>query len=315
MKELPLAIRLDLYAQTCADGRAATDFQTPYGLKLLSGDTISRKISHFFYTFLVERGDLGGVEDAIVHSSDLGGARFDRIVGQFQISDPVFKRELRLEFEDYAIYRASLGSVPVDLTYDRGLMASADIAGITLSGQLLNGSGSGSAQASGRFDVDSDKNIMVHVRRGLGGALHLGAFGCHGHSHGNGVANRTRMLAGDGTLEFGPIQLNGQLVHRHDDQPTFTPGERGVTTNGRFAELLLKPSQSHQYGYGLYNRVDASRPMLDIREGGPTASRRYQSQVSGVGRLIERNVRVIGEASYDLETDNARFAIGVNAAF
>ena len=60
LKDFPLAIRLDMYAQTCANGRAATDFQIPYGLKLLSGGTLSRKISYYFYTFLVERGDLGG---------------------------------------------------------------------------------------------------------------------------------------------------------------------------------------------------------------------------------------------------------------
>lgn len=315
MKDIPLAIRLDLYAQGYADGKAATDFQTPYGLKLLSGGTISKKISYFFYTFLVERGDLGGVEDAFVHFNDLGGAPLDLVVGQFQVSDPIFKRELRLEFEDYAIYRARLGAVPVDLTYDRGLMVSADLAGFTMTGELVNGSGIGSAQANRRFDIDTDKNVMVHLTRDLGAAARLGAFGYYGRSRGNGVTNRTTMLAVDGTVSIGILELNGQFVHRRDDEPTFTAGEREVRTNGGFGELLVRPANSRWYGFALFNLVEADRPLLDVREGGPTTARRYQSLSGGLGHLVQRNVRLTGEVGYDLEQESGRLTLGLNAAF
>jgi hypothetical protein len=60
LKEVPLAIRLDTYAQLYADGKAAVDFKTPYGLKLLSRGPVTKSISYYFYTFLVERGDIGG---------------------------------------------------------------------------------------------------------------------------------------------------------------------------------------------------------------------------------------------------------------
>jgi hypothetical protein len=315
MKDVPLAIRLDMYAQGYANGRAATDFQTPYGLKLLSGGSVSRKISYYFYTFLVERGDLGGVEDAFVHFNDLGGVPVDLIAGQFQISDPIFKRELRLEFEDYAIYRARVGPVPVDLTYDRGIMAIADLAGFTVTGEILNGSGIGSAQANRRFDIDSDKNVLLHLTRDLGGSVRLGGFGYHGRSRGNGVSNRTTMLAVDGTVNVGIFELNGQFVHRRDDEPTFTAGEPEARTNGGFGELLVRPGNSRWYGYALYNLVSANRSLLDIREGGPSATSRHETVAGGLGYLVERNVRLSGELTYDVAEETGRVTLGLAAAF
>jgi hypothetical protein len=305
LKDFPLAVRLDMYAQTYANGRAATDFQIPYGLKLLSGGTLTKKISYYFYTFLVERGDLGGVEDAFLHFNDLGGVPLD----------PIFKRELRLEFEDYAIYRARIGVVPVDLTYDRGLMATADLAGFTVTGEVVNGSGIGSAQANRRFDIDSDKNVMLHVTRDVVGGLRLGGFGYYGRSRGNGLANRTTMLAADGSLSVGIVELNGQFVHRRDNEPTFTAGEPSVRTNGGFGELIVRPRNSRWYGFGLYNLITANRPLLDVREGGSTTLRRYESIAGGLGHLLARNIRLSGEAAYDISGDAGRFTLGLAAGF
>lgn len=315
LKDFPLAVRLDMYAQTYANGRAATDFQVPYGLKLLSGGTLTRKISYYFYTFLVERGDLGGVEDAFLHFNDLAGAPVDLIVGQFQVSDPIFKRELRLEFEDYAIYRARIGAVPVDLTYDRGLMAAADLAGFTLTGEVVNGSGIGSAQANRRFDIDTDKNVMLHVTRDLVGGLRLGGFGYYGRSRGNGLTNRTTMLAADGTLSLGILELNGQFVHRRDNEPTFTAGEPTARINGGFGELIVRPANSRWYGFALYNLITANRPLLDVREGGSTTLSRYESIAGGLGHLLARNVRVSSEVAYDISGDTGRFTLGLAAGF
>ncbi len=41
--------------------------------------------------------------------NDLFGRDLDLYVGQFQVSDPLFKREIRLPFEDYQIYGAKAG--------------------------------------------------------------------------------------------------------------------------------------------------------------------------------------------------------------
>lgn len=315
LKDVPLAVRLDLYAQGYANGRAATDFQSPYGLKLLSGGPLSKSISYYFYTFLLERGDVGGVEDAFIYFNDLGGAPVDLAVGQFQVSDPLFKRELRLEFEDYAVYRARLGDVPVDLTYDRGVMGIADVGGFTLTGQLLNGSGIGGAQPNRHFDIDPNKSVFLHASRDLGAAVRLGGFGYFGRTNGNGTHNDTQMLGVDGTIAVGAVELNGQYLYREDTEPTFTPGEPGVVMQGGFGELIVRPSGSRWYGFLLYNRVTADKPLLDVRLGGPAAVRRHQTASAGIGRVVRRNIRVSGEVAWDTEQEEARLTAGLVAAF
>ncbi len=315
LRELPLAVRLEAYAQTYAGGRAATDFQSPYGLKLLSGGALSKSISYYFYTFLLERGDVGGVEDAFVYVNDLGGAPVDLAVGQFQVSDPLFKRELRLEFEDYAVYRARVGAVPVDLTYDRGIMAMADLAGFTLTGEIVNGNGIGGAQANRRFDNDRNKNFFFHVTRDLVAPVRLGTFGYYGRTNVSGVTNRTRMLGLDGTVRVGRLELNGQYVVRRDDEPTFTAGEPAANLRGGFGELVVRPAGGRWYGFALYNRVTTDRPLLDVRLGGPANVRRYESLSGGLGYLVRRNVRVSGEISYDLKQEEARIGAGLVTAF
>jgi hypothetical protein len=315
LKDVPLAVRLEMYAQAYGDGNVATDFQYPYGLKLLSGGAVSKKISYYFYTFLVERGDIGGVEDAFLHINDIGGAPVDLALGQFQVSDPLFKRELRLEFEDYAVYRARLGSVPVDLTYDRGLMAMADVGGFTITGEVLNGDGIGVAQANRRYDSDASKNVFLHVTRDIAAPLRLGAFGYFGRSHGNGTSNKTRMVAVDGTVTLGPVELNGQYIHRRDDEPTYTLGEPEARLNGGFGELLVRPANSRFYGFALYNLVTADRPLLDVREGGPSGIKRYESLSGGIGHLVHRNFRVSGEVTYDIGQEVTRVTLGIVTAF
>lgn len=315
MQSFPLAVRLDAYVQLYSDGNAVTDFQTPYALKVLSSGAISKKISYYFYAFLAERGEVAGIEDAFLTYNDLGGVPVDISVGQFQISDPLFKRELRLEFEDYAVYRARIGAVPLDLTYDRGIMAAADLAGFTITGIAVNGNGKGEAQPNRQFDVDAGKNFFLRATRDLPGGFRLGAFGLYGRSDTSGFHNRTNMLGVDATWGRGAIEINAQYVHRNDDRPTFSPGEPEVEMDGGFAELLVRPTNSVWYGFGLYNLVKADQPMLDVRLGGPAAIRRYESFSLGVGRLLQRNLRVTAEGTYDIEREAGRWTIGFVSAF
>jgi hypothetical protein len=315
MQSLPLAARLDAYVQLYSNGNAVTDFQTPYALKVLSSGALSRKISYYFYAFLAERGEVTGIEDAFLTYNDVGGAPVDVSVGQFQISDPLFKRELRLEFEDYAVYRARMGAVPLDLTYDRGIMASADLAGFTLTGVAVNGNGKGEAQSNRQFDVDAGKNFFLHATRDLPGGLRLGAFGLYGRAEGNGFHNRTSMIGADATWGRGAIEINAQYIHRNDTRPTFTPSEPEAELDGGFAELLVRPANSVWYGFGLYNLVTADRPLLDVRLGGPSGIRRYESLTVGVGRVLQRNLRVTAEGTYDIEMEAGRWTLGFVSAF
>ena len=83
---VPLALRLDAYAQLYANGKAATDFQLPFNLKLLSGGTLGKKLSYYVYFLLAERGEVAGIEDAFIYWNDIADAPVDLAVGQFQVS-------------------------------------------------------------------------------------------------------------------------------------------------------------------------------------------------------------------------------------
>jgi hypothetical protein len=317
---LRLAMRLDAYATAYANGRAATDFQTPYALKLISGGPLTEHLSYYVYFMLSERGETGSIEDAYVSWNRPAGAPVDVSVGQFQMSDPVIARELRLEYQDYAIYGARIGNSPAALTYDRGVMVSADLAGFGITGELVNGNGNGAASASRRFDNDPNKSLFGHVSRDLTDGVTLGALGYLARQQGAApsgpaVADRIWMLGGDARLAHGPVELRGQFIHREDHSPTFTLNEPEAVTNGGFAELLLHRTGARWYGIGLYNLIHTNRPLLDPGLGGPTGITRYETITASVGYLWQRNVRTYGEGTWDRELGATRWTLGMTMAF
>ena len=319
-EDIPLAMRVDAYVRTYANGTTATDFQTPWVMKLLSGGPISRKLSYYVYFLLFERGEVGGLEDAFVQVNDVAGKPVDVYVGQFQVSDPLFKRELRLTYDDYGVYRVRVGDQSVDLTYDRGLMATADVAGFTLAGEVVNGNGIGAAGSDRRLDDNRLKNFFGHVTRDLIPGLRLGIMGYRGQQDGAApgqavVTNTMWMVGGDGTVDVGPVQVNAQYVHREDDFPTFTVGEPTAVTDGGFAEVILRPTGSRWYGIALYNRIVSSRPLLDPRMGGAAGVDRYETLTGGGGYLLRRNFRLYGEITQDLDQDHTTVTLGFTTAF
>lgn len=315
VQDLGLAFRLDAYVREYTDGNAVTDFETPYSLKLLSSAPISKTISYYFYAFLFERGEVGGVEDAFVTFNDIGGKPADLSVGQFQVSDPLFKRELRLEYEDYVVYRARMGDSPVDLTYDRGLLAAVDVLGFGVTGQALNGNGRGPAQENRRFDSDFGKNFALHVTRDLAAGVRVGAFGYYGRTTSESVRNETTMLGVDATFSRGPLEVNLQYLHRNDDRPTFGAVREPTDLDGGFVELLVRPQGSRWNGFALYNLVNATDPLLSLRLGEAEPLDRYETVTGGVGYLLRRNFRVTGEATHDLEQGGVRWTLGFVSAF
>jgi hypothetical protein len=315
VRDLGLAFRLEAYVREYTKGNAVTDFETPYGLKLLSSAPLSKTISYYFYTFLFERGEVGGVEDAFITFNDIGGESADLSIGQFQVSDPLFKRELRLEYEDYAVYRARMGDSPVDLTYDRGLLAAVDVLGFGITGQALNGNGRGPAQSNRRFDNDLGKNFALRISRDLTPGIRIGGFGYFGRTTSESVRNETTMLGLDATVARGALELNLQYLHRNDDRPTFTSPGRRTDLDGGFAELLVRPRGSRWHGFALYNLVSATDPLLSLRLGEAEPLHRYETMTGGVGYLLRRNFRVTGEATHDIEEGGVRWALGFVSAF
>jgi hypothetical protein len=320
-RSVPLAIRLDAYVQAFNNGGTASDFKLPYNLKILSGGTISQKLSYYFYFFLFERGEIGGIEDAFIQVNDVGGQPIDVAVGQFQVSDPMFKRELRLEFEDYAVYRARIGLQPADLTYDRGIMVATDFAGFTFTGEIVNGNGKGEAEPDLRLDNDAAKSVFGHLTRDISPNVRLGVMAYGGKQKGAAsetapeVKNTLWMLGADATISVGPLEINGQYIHREDEAPTFSSIEANAKLNGGFLEVLVLPPASRWYGLALYNRVDVNRPLLNVRLGGPANVDRYQTVTGGVGYVLRRNFRVLGEVTWDTELEEARWTLGLVSAF
>ncbi|UCF39536.1 MAG: hypothetical protein JSW43_07230 [Gemmatimonadota bacterium] len=321
MKSFPLAARLDAYTQAYINGANESDLQLPYNVKLLSGGEISSSLSYYFYFFLFERGEVGGIEDAYVYWNDIGGIPLDGAVGQFQVSDPMFKRELRLSYQDYVVYRARVGYQPADLTYDRGVMAIGDVGRLTLAGQIVNGNGRGEAEPDRQLDNDPHKNLFGHVSASIVPQFRLGAMGYYGKQ--NGAADETApvltntlwMAGADATLSVGAVELNLQYLHREDDNPTFAPSEPKAITNGGFAELIVHPSGKRWYAFGLYNFVDCNQPLLSFRLGGPSDVDRYQAIAAGAGYTVRRNFRLLFEGNWDIELEATRWTLGLSTAF
>jgi hypothetical protein len=305
---LPLAMRLDAYAQLYADGKAATDFQMPWNLKLLSGGTLGKKLSYYIYFLLAERGEVAGVEDAFIYWNDIAGAPVDLAVGQFQVSDPIFKRELRLEVMDYAIYKVLVGLQPANLT------------GFTITGTLVNGDGIPAINPAFKYDNDANKNLFGHISRDLGSHARLGVMGYTGHQNGEiyGFPDQTNdisMWGVDATFGAGIFQLNLQYVARTDTEAEFEPDEPTVDTKGGFAELLVRPAASRWYSYGLYNYVEANAPVLDVKMFVPINVSEYESIALGAGYLVYRNFRLYGEYGYDFNNELNRVTAGFTTAF
>ncbi len=319
-RELPLAVRLDAYAQFIPGAKGddvEDDLQTPYLIKLLSGGRVSKSVSYYFYFFFSERGEVAGVEDAYLHFNDLFGAPFDIMAGQFQVSDPLFKRELRLSFEDYQIYRVQVGDVPSNLTYDRGLMLTYTAPwGSDFVGQILNGNGIGAARENRQFDGDKFKNFALRWTHEVS-VLRLGLFGMYGKSEDRSTRNANQLwYAGpDATLTLGPFELNAQYLWRSDDNPYYAspkPGEQ-VETKGGFGELIFTPrgASSRWYLIGLYNKVTSN-----IQKIAPESSPvEYESAGFTATYLLARNLRLVGEYNYDFEGERNRIILGAVAGF
>jgi len=316
-RDLPLAVRLDGFASWSQAGPAKTDAQFPWVFKVLSGGPIHHKISYYFY-FILEEGGVQGLEDAYVQINEPLGLPLNLMVGQFQVCDPLFKRELRLSRFDYQIFKTHVGLSGVDLTYDRGLVASSTLPGkVDAVFQLVNGAGIDTATDFGTFDRDSYKNLSLRLARRIAKHVRIGAFGYWGRERGMGeVTNRTYYLGPDLVLDLGQKwQISAQYLERRDNDPYFRQdvsrlfagapsGE--LTTRGGFAELQFLPKgpDGRWVLTGLYNKIDSDDP-----------SARFESASLTVNRLLARNVRLALEAGRDLERDETQVSLGLIAAF
>jgi hypothetical protein len=323
IRDLPLAFRLEGYVTYNKSDSKQSDFTTPLLFKLLTGGTITQDVSYFLY-YILENGEVGKIEDAWLMFNNLFGSELDLTIGQFQVCDPLFKRELRLTRDDYFVYKIKPGDSNVDLTYDRGIMLAYGFeSGTDLTVQVVNGDGIGAAFVNGNFDNDKYKNIMGRVSQDVGEHFRIGAMGYWGKeardiqifNGSTNVKNELWMLGGDATISLDPLELNVQYVHRNDSNPRFIADntiesliypDYKIKSDGGFAELIYRPNgdDSNWYAVGLFNWVESDQSNLNLK-----------SLAGQIGYLFRRNIRLVGELNYNFTHEYANIGVGFVTAF
>lgn len=315
-RELPLAIRMDGFASYNSGNEGTADFAAPFVLKILSGGEISDKLSYYFYFLFNERGSVAGIEDAFVMYHDFLGSGINLYLGQFQVSDPLFKGELRYTLENYRIYGSAPGTSSADMKYDRGVIFEKDFStGTTVVGEIVNGAGIGEAREGYLFDKDKYKNFMLRINQSIGDYISVGFFGYTGKEvvfdpYYNDVS-RLQMFGPDLTIDIDEkLILNAQYVIRTDSRVVSgTPGIilSDIKTSGGFAEVIYSPKgdMSKWYLTGLVNWVESDYDPLD-----------YASATLHAGYLLRRNMRVVGEFTQQFRgPDYGKVNLGIITAF
>jgi len=317
LRELPLAIRMDGFASYNFGNEGSADFAAPFVLKILSGGEISDKLSYYFYFLFNERGSIAGVEDAFVMYHDFLGIGINLLLGQFQVSDPLFKGELRYTLEPYSIYSAKPGNSTADLKYDKGVIFDKSFStGTTIVGEIVNGNGIGEAGEGYLFDKDKYKNFMLRLNQSIGKYVSIGIFGYTGkevvYDAFNMLDNKLQMFGPDITIDINEkFILNAQYVRRTDSDVILDgfPSEvmEDVETSGAFAEIIYAPKgdMSKWYLTGLFNWVESDYDPLD-----------YSSATLHAGYLLRRNMRVVGEYTRQFTGPSyGKVNVGVITAF
>ena len=305
MKTVPLALRAEAHAVYQEDGDPDNEFEAPWLFKVLSGGPIGEKVSYYGY-LIIEKGEVVGLEDAFLHFQRLFGTGVDLIFGQFQVSDPLFKRELRLSRADYEIYRTRIGEARANLTYERGIMLTGTLPGeIDTVFEVVNGNGI----PEGDFDNDSNKNLALRLAREFG-RVRVGLFGYWGKEEQleTGREDTIEYLGPDLKILFSDKwDLSMQYLVRKDDDPFFLGADATeVETKGGFAELVFLPqgSQGRWALTAVYNRIDSDDPAAVLEDVALSAS-----------YLYGRNIRILAEVGDDIEREAMRVSLGVVTAF
>jgi hypothetical protein len=338
-RSFPLAVRFDAYFTALSktrNGQATTDLQSPWVVKLLSGGQVAEKVSYYTYFLMTERGEVGGLEDAYIQFTDIKKSGISLILGQFQVSDPLFKREVRLSYDDYQPYRVRVGNARADLTYDRGLMATwSPWEGGDLTASLVSGRGLNQADDQRQYDVDNGKNFALRYSQDIGSKLRLGVYGYGGTERQSNRQNRISVFGADGTVSLGEkAEVNFQHLIRRDDDPFYgtctvaapCPGGRtrafSTEVTSTFAEAVLSPQGpgGRVFFSGLYNRISsADGEVVSLRLGeqatAPGFLEQYQTVSGAAHFMYRRNLRMMGEVIWDIEQKQGRFILGIVTAF
>lgn len=278
-ESVPLALRTQAFAQARqADAidintgdtvSADTDFQSPYQIKLLSSAPLSDHISYYFYAIFAEKGDNGSVivEDAWFSHDDIFDSGISLMLGQFQVSDLMFPREIRLTFQDFMVYRMA------GLTYDRGTIFSYAAGPLDLSLGLVNGNGidenktinsPGYKRPDHLFDNNTGKSVFGRIGTDVAG-VQLGLFGYSGtQKNATGPAGTDSGNRDTDKIAYG-VDLSGKFGGKtywfaqllQNDWDGFIDENKNYSWFGSFIGIDYIHSDHWAYSL-LYNYADAN---------------------------------------------------------
>ncbi|MDT8394259.1 MAG: hypothetical protein RQ761_10460 [Bacteroidales bacterium] len=317
IRDFPLAVRLEGHMTYDNQHSDAFEFGFPWGVKLISGGEVSKNLSYYFYFYMSEMGEVAGIEDAFLYYRDLFGSGVNITAGQFQLCDPLYKREVRLTLEDYRIYTLKPGTSDISLKYDRGFIVDYGLpTGTGLVGMVVNGNGIGGAGNNFLFDKDKYKNYFIKGSQSIGELFDLGLFGYFGKENisdaGDSLTNSVVFWGPNLTFNLDDRFVVNVQYARRTDSKVYLYGEapmfmKDALTHGGFVEFIFSPKGdlSNWYFSLLGNWIDSDLDNLD-----------YQSATVHLGYLLRRNVRLVCEYTRQFaweEYDKA--SIGFVAAF
>lgn len=304
VRDFPIGIRMDVYGSADTEDDINNDIEAPYLLKLISGGPVTENLAYYFYFFFSERGEVAGVEDAFLYYKDIFNTGINITAGQFAVSDPVYKNELRLTFEGYVPFGIKPPRSLADLKYARGIVVDYGFDfGLDLVGQVVNGNGIDPADGdTHKFDGDKYKNSMFRISQGLLEVVRLGGFVYIGREKNTPdeasdieKINDIRYYGADASLYAGPFELNLLYMYREDSNGYFYPEKQSIQSNGYMAELQFHPDgdRSIYVITALYNRFDS-----DYEDSLGVNSLDYESATLSLTYLLARNARITGEYTY-----------------
>lgn len=316
---VPIALRAQAYVQarqgksidpvTGASQRAATDFQSPYLVKILSSAPLSENISYYFYAILAEKGGNGEtvVEDAWFRHANVFGSGIGMMLGQFSLSDLMFPRETRLPFQDFMAYRMA------GLTYDRGVLFDRNIGRVGIDLGITNGNGihqnfninsPGFGRPDKMFDNDSSKTVFGRVGTDVG-PVNVGLFGASGRQRSatdpagliTGARNTDKRVVGlDASGQFGAnTYWYAQYLWNRWDGFLDADPTRNYRWHGGFAGLDWIPNERWAFS-ALYNYDNAG----DLAHSGTIYEGIAMSSLSlTASYYFMRNVKGVVEVNFD----------------
>jgi hypothetical protein len=299
-RELPLAFRFDGFLTHEPNSDVKPDFKSPFVMKILSGGNISNSISYYAYFLFTEEGKIAGLEDTYLAFQNVFGTPVSVIFGQYRVSDPVKPSEIRLTFEEYKIYKFAIGQSQINLSYDRGILASYGTNfGTDIVLQVVNGNGIDTPDI---FDKDKYKSFVWRVGQSFSKKnVKIGLLGYHGKEEQGGVTNTVNYFGPDIRVRLPKVDLMLQYVRRSDTNPFFGDIQEKRTTDAYLGEIIFSPwgEKGRWFFTAAYNRVKSAWNEFD-----------YETLTVNASYVLRRNVKWMNEYTHDLAGNHHRWLTG-----